>query len=255
MQPIVHWEPQPEPAPEPPVAGPAVALWQPGFVGVSAFILGYPAGIALAGQNWWRTGHRALAIGHLIGGVAIFFGLFLLPDTAPRGIAIWLSIGLAVYFYQVAKSQAAAAAAHGLTVQVPRARFAILPMLGAWALVFLPVATLIFLGSNVSQVLAGTAEFGTGGSSCDVTGSTSTFDVGQRIRIVAWPSKSLQVGDKIHIVLLRGADIVDAADLAIDGPAGCLTEDFAGGLDEPGNYTIIYTLEGNRIASGDFEVH
>jgi len=82
-------------------------LWSGWEVGWIAFWLGFPGGLALAARNWFRMGRRPWAAGHLIAG-GVGFALFVvLPDSAVRGLALLLNIGLAFYLYRQTESDIA----------------------------------------------------------------------------------------------------------------------------------------------------
>ena len=125
-------------------------LWSGWEVGWIAFLLGFPGGLALAARNGFRMGRRYLAAGYLAAGGVGFALLILLPDSAGRGLAALLNIGLPFYLYRQTKSDIASLEAADRPVKTASWIGGIATSLAATAL-FIGVAAVPFVFTGIAD--------------------------------------------------------------------------------------------------------
>jgi len=133
--PIEGWAPPPTEAPaidDEPEA--PLKLWSGWQVGWIAFLLGFPGGLALAARNWFRMGRRYWAALHLVAGGVGLALFMLLPDSAGRGLAALLNIGLPFYLHRQTESDIASLEAAGRSVKTAGWASGIVTSLAATAL-------------------------------------------------------------------------------------------------------------------------
>jgi hypothetical protein len=128
---IVPWLP-PEPSPTDVDSSGRVSLWSAGDVGVSSFLFGFPAGLALAARNSYRLGRQQRAAAYL----AIGAGLLLVAWVVPTALVAMLNIGIAIYLYRSTGADIEALRSAGRVVGRAGVLGGIATVIGAWAFVF-----------------------------------------------------------------------------------------------------------------------
>ena len=112
---------------------------------------------------------------------------------------------------------------------------------------------LIFLGSQASTSLEGTVELGTGGTSCSVTGTATTFPVTAAFHLVAHLTRDVPVGETVTSTITFPDGTTESLDQNFDVVVQCITEDVQPGL-EPGHYVLEYRSGTEVLAKGGFDI-
>jgi hypothetical protein len=114
-------------------------------------------------------------------------------------------------------------------------------------------AGLVFIGGQVQSILAGTIEFGTGGTGCSVTGTSTTFKASSPIHSAAYLQREIRAGETITTVVTFPNGTSEPSDRTFDDTGKCITEDVEPGLD-PGHYGLEYRAGTEVLAKGGFDV-
>ncbi len=112
---------------------------------------------------------------------------------------------------------------------------------------------LVFLGGQVESILAGTIEFGTGGTGCSVTGEGKTFKASSPIHSAAYLQREIRAGETITTVVTFPNGTSEPSDRTFDDTGKCITEDVEPGL-EPGHYGLEYRAGTEVLAKGEFDI-
>lgn len=113
---------------------------------------------------------------------------------------------------------------------------------------------LSFLGGQVTEVLKGTVEFGTGGNGCQVVGVTTSFKAGQDVHVVAHLNRDVHAGETVTLTALHEAAELDKGDIAIEEDANCLNATVPGTALPVGRIELRYTAGTETLAEGRFDV-
>ncbi|HEX6867658.1 MAG TPA: hypothetical protein VF119_02575 [Candidatus Limnocylindrales bacterium] len=112
---------------------------------------------------------------------------------------------------------------------------------------------LVFLGNQVRTVLAGTIQFGTGGTGCSVTGTATTFPASASIRSVAFLKEDVAAGTTLTTIVTFPDGTSDTGDQTLDTTAGCVTQAIESGLPA-GHYGLEYRVGTETVAKGAFDI-
>ena len=115
------------------------------------------------------------------------------------------------------------------------------------------LAALIVLGSQVQSILKGTIEFGTGGSSCNVTGVATSFPSSASIHYAAWLSRQVTAGERLTIVVTFPDGTSQSVDQAVNNSADCIYDDIQPG-NPAGHYVIAYRSSAELLAQGAIDI-
>jgi hypothetical protein len=121
------------------------------------------------------------------------------------------------------------------------------------ALLLLGYLGLVFLGNQVMSILAGTMEFGTGGSGCSVSGKATTFPASASIHAVAYLERKTTTGETLTVAVTYPDATTETSDQAVGSVADCVTEDIRPGLS-PGHYSLEYRVGTEVLAKGSFDI-
>jgi hypothetical protein len=117
------------------------------------------------------------------------------------------------------------------------------------AISVLGIAFLIFLGSQVQNILGGTMEFGTGGTGCAVTGEATTFPSSTSIRLVAFLERDVAAGETITTAVTYPNGSTETSNDVWKEGGRCVAEVLPPGL-APGKYLIEYRAGTTVLSSG-----
>jgi hypothetical protein len=112
---------------------------------------------------------------------------------------------------------------------------------------------LVFLGNQARSLLAGTMEFGSGGSGCSVSGKATTFPTSGSIHAVAYLERAMSAGETLTVAVTYPDATTETNDQAIESVADCVTEDIRPGLS-PGHYVLVYRVGTEVLANGSFDI-
>ena len=254
----VAWAPPPDHATAAETSEATVSLASPNDVLVGSILFGFPAGLGILARNWYHLGRRRPAWAHLLAGAIVYAALAFVPGV-PLGLSLVVSIAISIYLWRRARNDIDAVRGKGQTVSSPPTRRVFLSGALGWLVVAGPTLLLVvgltFLGGTVAGILAGTIEFGTGGSGCQVTGVASSFTANQPIMLAAHLSRELKAGETVHVALSHATGgVVSEADRTFDQPGTCLSGSIPGEVLEPGSYVLDYRVGSEVIASGAFTI-
>ena len=134
-----------------------------------------------------------------------------------------------------------------------RARGCVIALLVVAVLVLVGLLALIFLGSQMASSLAGTMEFGTGGTGCLVTGNATAFPSSTAIHSAAYLERGTREGETITTIVTYPNGASESNERTFDATGICITEDVEPGLD-PGHYVIEYRSGTEVLAKGEFDI-
>ena len=112
---------------------------------------------------------------------------------------------------------------------------------------------LVFLGSQVQSILAGTIEFGTGGTGCSVTGRATTFPSTTALRSVAHLQREAHASETVTVVVTYPDATTESANQTMTDSADCVSQSISAGL-APGHYTLQYRVGTEILATGGFDI-
>jgi hypothetical protein len=112
---------------------------------------------------------------------------------------------------------------------------------------------LVFLGGQVESVLAGTIEFGTGGTGCSVTGGATTFPTSSAFHSVAYFERDTRPGETITTTVTYPNGTKESQDQTFDETGKCIAQDVPPGL-APGHYGLEYRSGTEVLAKGEFDI-
>jgi hypothetical protein len=112
---------------------------------------------------------------------------------------------------------------------------------------------LVFLGNQARAILAGTIEFGTGGTGCSVTEPATTFPASAAIHSVAYLPRDTRVGETITVAVTYPDGTTETNDEAAGQVASCVTQEISPGL-APGHYALQYRSASEVLATGGFDI-
>lgn len=115
------------------------------------------------------------------------------------------------------------------------------------------VIGLIFLGGQVASILKGTTQFGTGGTECVVTGSSSTFTTSQQVHVVLYLKRQMVAGDTGTLSATRPDGSTLTEDESFTGPTDCVYLDVGPGLEQ-GSYTFEFSAGGEVLSTGTMQI-
>jgi len=254
----VAWTPSSVPAPPVPwgppsppqtdiVARPSVRQWSARDVGVVSVLLGFPSGLGLSAVNDHRLGRTAPAVVALV--VLAAGGLII--ALAPR-LGLIVSVVTGIVLYRRVKSDRRVLDAAGVAVLPGGILKGLATIVAAWALVLAPIVTLEFLGEQVQDLLAGTIEFGHGGSGCVVSDAATTFAQGEVVHLTAHLTRTVQPGEVIVEKITSPDGTPESSSHAVATNADCLSQDLT--PRELGSYRVEITTGAERLAAGSFVV-
>ncbi len=112
---------------------------------------------------------------------------------------------------------------------------------------------LTFLGSQLASSLAGTMEFGTGGTGCSVTGEATTFPASSAIHAVAYLERETRAGEPITITVTYPNGTKESQDQTVGEGSTCISQDVPSGV-APGHYLLEYRSGAEVLATGAFDI-
>jgi hypothetical protein len=122
-------------------------------------------------------------------------------------------------------------------------------------LVFAGYVGLRFLGNQVATILGGTAEFGTGGTGCSVTGRAASFPRSTGpVHAVAHLKHEVQAGTTVTLTIEQNGEPFETADQAFPETGACVYTTIEVGQLEPATYGLILSTGGEELSRGSFEV-
>ena len=127
--------------------------------------------------------------------------------------------------------------------------------IGAIVLLALPVIViaLIFLGSQVQNILGGTMLFGTGGTGCAVTGQATTFPASASIHTVAFLERDVVAGESITIAVTYPNGTTESGAEVMEEGGRCIFDSVDPGLT-PGKYVIEYRAGTTVLSRGELTI-
>lgn len=126
-------------------------------------------------------------------------------------------------------------------------------MLLVFVLVVGSVAGLIFLGGQVQKILAGTIQFGTGGTACSVSGNATFFPATSTIHLAATLKREVPVGETVTMVVTVPDGTNQTEDKTFDTAGQCVYQDIPPGL--PSGHYILELRSGSEVlAHGTFDI-
>jgi hypothetical protein len=134
-----------------------------------------------------------------------------------------------------------------------RRRGCIIAVIAVGIFLVLAVGGLIFLGAQVKSMLAGTMEFGTGGTGCSVNGAATTFPASTPIHAVAYLERKTTAGETLTVAVTYPDATTESSDQAIGSVADCVTQDIRPGLS-PGHYGLEYRVGTEVLSKGAFDI-
>jgi len=250
-EPSMPAPPAPWGSPTPPstevIARPSVRQWPAGSVFVVSVLLGFPSGLGLSAVNDHRLGRTYAAVAALLVLVAGGVLVALIP-----AIGLIASVVTGFVLYRRVKSERRVLDEAGVTVLPGGILTGLATIVAAWALVIAPIATLIFLGQQVEDVLAGTIEFGRGGSGCVVSGATTTFAEGDHVHLTAHFTRTVQPGETISETVTPPDGTPLSSSQTVATSADCFSQDLT--PLEQGSYRVEVRTGAERLAAGTFLV-
>jgi len=118
--------------------------------------------------------------------------------------------------------------------------------------VFLAIVFIIFIGSQVQSILRGTVLFGTGGESCSVTSSASSYPVGTDLHFAALLQRDVKAGETLTIIETYPDGATNPISQPVDAGASCLYGPMVAG-PAPGHYTLEVRVGSESLAKGGFD--
>jgi uncharacterized membrane protein len=112
---------------------------------------------------------------------------------------------------------------------------------------------LIFLGSQAAKVLAGTIEYGSGGTRCSVTGKSTTFAASVTVHFAAHLTHDVPAGTNITQIASLPDGTTEKQDQAFDTTGGCLFGDVGPALP-PGHYILELRAGPETLSKGAFDI-
>jgi hypothetical protein len=114
------------------------------------------------------------------------------------------------------------------------------------------VVALNFLGGQIEKILAGTVEFGSGGTGCSVTGGATTFRVGQSIHTAAHLTREVPAGEAVTVQLVANGSVVESNAQSFPTAGSCVSIDLTTSGVPPGTYRLEYLSGTETLSSGSF---
>lgn len=111
---------------------------------------------------------------------------------------------------------------------------------------------LVFLGSQVEQVLGGTVDFGTGGTGCSVTGTGTQFQVGQPIHVAAHLKREVPAGETVTVRLITGGSVLQSGSQSFATAGRCVYLDLPTTSLGAAAYRLEYLSGTEILSSGSF---
>jgi hypothetical protein len=118
---------------------------------------------------------------------------------------------------------------------------------------FVGFVGLVFLGTQIQSMLAGTIEFGTGGQECSVSDRATTFPASATIHYAAHLQREMRGGEKITITVTFPNGTTDSTDETFDKAGQCVYQDIDPGLDV-GHYVMEFRSGTELLSKGEFDI-
>ncbi len=112
---------------------------------------------------------------------------------------------------------------------------------------------IIFLGSQAAKVLAGTVEYGSGGTGCAVTGKATTFARSVTVHYAAHLTPVVPAGTTVTQTRTFPDGRIESQDQAFDTTSRCLFGDVGPNLS-PGRYVLEFRAGTEILSKGTFDI-
>ena len=111
-----------------------------------------------------------------------------------------------------------------------------------------------FVGSQVQEILRGTIEFGTSGSTCVVSAPASSFSSSNSIYYAAHFAREVPVGEAVTQRLLQNGTEVAAVPRTFEVAGDCVEGTIGADALTPGHYEMEYAVDVEVLAKGEFDI-
>lgn len=118
-------------------------------------------------------------------------------------------------------------------------------------LLFMVRVGLTFLGMQVQSLLAGTVEFGTGGSGCSIEGKAAALTRTGTMHVVAHLRRDVNPGEVIRLTVTDDAGGAEGSETAAVAPTGCVSIVIPLEAVDPGRYAFDYRVGSESLANGE----
>jgi len=136
-----------------------------------------------------------------------------------------------------------------------RLRLVIAAAVVAIATLFVGYVGLVFLGSQVQEILRGTIEMGTeSGSGCSVGASTSSFSADATVYFAVHLAREVPAGEVLTVRVLQDGAELESTDRTFQQSGDCITGSVPASGFAPGHYRLEYLAGSEELASGEFDI-
>ena len=135
-----------------------------------------------------------------------------------------------------------------------RVRRLVIAAIAILILVFVVRVGLTFLGGQVQSILAGTVEFGTGGSGCAIEGRAAVFPRQGTMHVVAYLRREVKTNEVIRGTITDAAGTSEAIETKVVDTADCMSIDIPLGSVAAGRYVFEFLVGCESLAKGEIVI-
>jgi hypothetical protein len=106
----------------------------------------------------------------------------------------------------------------------------------------------------MAAILAGTVDFGTSGTGCQVIDRTTTFNSSQSIHAVARLKREVRAGETVTITISKGSTVLDQSETPMESATSCLSGTVAASVFPAGHIDLRYSSGAEVLAEGAFDI-